>query len=102
MVTFKTNSYRDVQMFTSDAHTMLGLMGVRITVPSALKAEDVPAALDRLRNAIEHHEAELHEAEDAGDEDDDEEDVIPLKTRAFPLIELLSSAASANDYVIWE
>ena len=103
MVTFKTNNYRHVQMITGDAHTLLGLMGVGTHVPGAIRAENVPAALERLKQAIAHHEERLAAQEQEGeDEDEDEEQSVPLKTRAFPLIELLSTAAEANDYVMWE
>lgn len=106
MVTFRTNSYRDVSMFTSDAHTMLRLMGLSTTVPSALKAEEVPAALERLKQGVAQREAELSESGDQDhdkdeDEDDEENQAIPLGTRAFPLIELLGTAAENNEYVIW-
>lgn len=103
MVTFKTNSYRDVSMFTSDAHVMLGLMGLSTTVPSAMKAEQVPAALERLRQAIETHgEQPSASGNESNNEDEEEEQPVLIKTRAFPLLELLSAAADANDYVIWE
>lgn len=103
MVTFKTNNYRHVQMITGDAHTLLGLMGVGTKVPGALRSENVPAALERLKQAIAHHEERLAAQEDDnGDEDEEDEESVPLKTRAFPLIELLSTAAESNDYVMWE
>ncbi|MDZ7736170.1 MAG: DUF1840 domain-containing protein [Gammaproteobacteria bacterium] len=103
MVTFKTNNYRDVSMFAGDAHTLLGLMGVGIRVPGAVKAEQVPAALERLRKAIETHgEQPSPSGYESDDEDEEEEQPVLIKTRAFPLLELLSAAADANDYVIWE
>ena len=105
MVTFRTNSHRDIDMFTSDAHTMLKLMGLSTTVPSALRAEDVQSALDRLKQGIERHEAaQTQQAEDQQDneEDDDEPTPVPLHTRAMPLIELLQTAANANEHVSWK
>jgi len=105
MVTFRTNSHRDIDMFTSDAHTILKLMGLSTTVPSALRAEDVQPALDKLKQGIERHEAaQPPQAADQQDdeEDDDEPTPVPLHTRALPLIELLQAAANANEHVRWE
>ena len=105
MVTFRTHSHRDIDMFTGDAHTMLKLMGLSTTVPSALQAEDVQPALDQLKQAIERHE--VNQPPPASDEEPDDEDgeeptPVPLDTRALPLIELLETAAEANEHVIWE
>ncbi len=104
MVTFRTNSHRDIDMFTGDAHTMLKLMGLSTTVPSALRAEDVQPALDKLKQGLERHEAtQPPPASDEEQDDDDEEPTpVPLHTRALPLIELLETAANANEHVIWE
>lgn len=104
MVTFRTNSHRDIDMFTSDAHTMLKLMGLSTTVPSALRAADVQPALEKLKQGIERHEAaqQPDAADQQDDEDDDEPTPVPLHTRAMPLIELLETAANANEHVRWE
>lgn len=100
MVTFQSPSYHDVMMFDTDARTMLRLMGLSDTVPSALAAEDVPAALDRLKQAIENEPVPTTEEED--EEDEEEEPAIPLRHRALPLIELLNAAARDQVHVIWQ
>ncbi|MCS3903551.1 hypothetical protein J2T55_001577 [Methylohalomonas lacus] len=104
MVTFKTNSHRNIDMFTGDAHAMLKLMGLSTTVPSALRAEDVPAALERLQQAIENIQTppQTMEPDEAEEEGDEADKPIALKTRAEPLIGLLATAARANEHVIWE
>ncbi len=104
MVTFRTSSHGNIPMLDRDARTMLKLMGVSTTVPSALKAEDVPAARQRLKQAIENHDTPPPEPTpaDAANDDDDEEPPVALKTRALPLLDLLAAAENANDYVIWE
>jgi len=102
MVTFKTNHHGNVFMFDRDARTMLRLMGQRSHAPGALNAEDVPAALVHLKKAIETHGSQPSETDDRRDEDEDREPPVLLRTRAFPLIELLTAAAEHDDYVIWE
>lgn len=47
-VTFTTRAYADITMFGDVALTLLKMMGHSGTVPSAILAADVPAALSRL------------------------------------------------------
>ena len=48
LVTFHTKSYANITMFGDVAKQLLELLGHSGTIPSAIKAEDVPAALARL------------------------------------------------------
>ena len=102
LVTFRTEAYADILMFGDIAVQLLKLMGHSGTVPSALLAEDVPAALERLRTAIAAHKAKVPKM--AEDVEDDAVDEIPvdLAQRAFPLIELLEAAAAAHCDVLWD
>ena len=102
LVTFRTEAYADILMFGDIAVQLLKLMGHSGTVPSALLAEDVPAALERLRTAIAAHKATVPKV--AEDVEDDAVDEIPvdLAQRAFPLIELLEAAAAAHCDVLWD
>ena len=103
LVTFHTEAYADILMFGDIAVHLLKLMGHSGTVPSALVAEDVPAALERLRTAIAAHQATVPKAaEDVEDDDDADESPVDLAQRAFPLIELLAAAAAAQCDVLWD
>ena len=51
LVTFTTNAYADITLFGDVALAMLKMMGHSATVPGAILAEDVPAALSRLTAA---------------------------------------------------
>ena len=51
LVTFKSDAYADIMMFGDAAHRLLKMMGHSGTVPSAILADDVPAALDRVKQA---------------------------------------------------
>ncbi len=76
LVTFRTKTHADLLMFGEIAVYLLKLMGHSGTVPSALLADEVPAALDRLRQAVAAHQATVPKAaEDVDDEDDDESPV---------------------------
>lgn len=102
LVTFTTDVFADITMFEKDAHTMLKMMGHSGTVPSAILAEDVPAALNRLTAAINSENASLLIDEDEGEDEDTNEPVVSLANRALPLINLLTAAANKGCNVMWK
>lgn len=103
LVTFTSKAYPDITMFGEAALHLLKMMGHSGVVPSAIMAEDVPAALDRLKNAIQS-ESRVPPPEKSSDVQDKEsqEQSVSLKNRALPLIELLSAAAKENCDVMWK
>ena len=102
LVTFRTEAYADILMFGDIAVQLLKLMGHSGTVPGALVAEDVPAALERLRTAIAVHQATVPKAAEEVEDDDVDESPVDLAQRAFPLIEWLAAAAAAKCDVLWD
>jgi len=128
LVTFTTDVFADITMFEKDAHTMLKMMGHSGTIPSAILAADVPAALNRLTAAINSENASLRvdvspsficlrfsmtaaiNSENASlrvDEDKEEDEnanepVVSLANRALPLINLLTAAAKEGCNVMWK
>lgn len=101
LITFTTPVHADITMFGDVAKALIRMMGHSGAVPGALLAEDVPAALERLRGAVESNpEAPL---DPRADDDDDEarSQSVTLKHRAMPLIELLESAAREEKNVMW-
>ena len=80
------------------AERMLEMMGFGKDVPGAIDAEDVPRALENLRNAL----ARLpDQVEPAGDADNDQP-AVSLRTRALPFIEMLEAVVSEQTYLRWE
>jgi hypothetical protein len=100
LVTFRTPAYSDITMFGDVALVLIGHMGHSPTVPSAIAAEDVPKALQRLREAIETGGSEAVPA--ARDDSEREEVRVSLAHRALPLVRLLEAAAAAKTYVMWD
>ncbi|MBU2642222.1 MAG: DUF1840 domain-containing protein [Thiobacillus sp.] len=97
LVTFTTKAYADITLFGDVALAMLEMMGHSATVPGAILAADVPAALNRLKTAIDASKASPPvEAKDA------DEPVVSMAHRALPLIELLAAAAKAESDVMWK
>jgi hypothetical protein len=99
LVTFRTKAYANITMFGDVAKQLLTLMGHSGTVPSALKAEDVPAALARLESAIAQRKAA---EKDSGHNDDAAPRKVTISQRAVPLLELLRAAKANNADVIWD
>jgi hypothetical protein len=109
IVTFRSKAHADIIMFGDIAISLLKLMGHSGTVPSALLAEDVPAALERLKTAIAAQKATVEDESDSVQDDDDDNDnddsderPVDLAHRALPLIELLEASATANCNVMWD
>jgi hypothetical protein len=104
LVTFRSEAWGSVTLFGDVAAALLKMMGHSGTVPSALLAADVPAALARLRKGVDAARDIVVEAKD--ERPDDEEANAPppvsLRLRAYPLIELLSAAAAKKCDVMWD
>ena len=99
LVTFSCPAYASITMFGDVAIRLLELMGHSGTVPGALLADDVQAALKRLEAAVEADKQS--QAEDPA-EGADGEPAVSLSHRALPLIELLNAAAKAKCDVMWD
>jgi hypothetical protein len=90
-------------MFGDIAVQLLKMMGHSGTVPSAILAVDIPAAVERLQTALRTQPPPAPEPEDdALDEyGDKKEPRISIHTRAVPLIELLQRASKRGSDVTW-
>lgn len=95
LVTFSTDAYANITMFGDVAISLLKMMGHSGTVPSAILAEDVPAALSRLTAAID-------KAKGITPTKETDEVAVSMANRALPLINLLAAAAKANANVMWK
>ena len=101
LVTFKTDNYASITLFGDIAITFLKTLGHSATVPGAILAADVPAALRRLTAAIDTAAFTEPKAENNRDEEAGEV-LVSLRNRALPLIELFTAAAASDSDVIWE
>jgi hypothetical protein len=97
LIRFQSPAHASITMFGEIAKPLLRMMGMSGEVPGALQAEDVPAALEKLRKAV----AATAEPSE-GDRGKDDAPRVGLSTRAFPLIRLLEAAAKKKQYVMWE
>lgn len=88
------------------AVTLLKAMGHSGTVPGAVLAADLPAALAGLRRVIAEQARVPPPAPAAKDEDEDEEHEheppVALRVRAVPLIDMIESAIARDSDLMWE
>jgi len=98
LVTFRTEAHAVITMFGDVAKIMLKKMGHSGTIPGAILAEDVPAVLNRLTNAIEADAGLNTEIKKSAWDDQN----ISQQSRAMPLIELLKAAAEQDCDVMWD
>ncbi|WP_024851730.1 DUF1840 domain-containing protein [Hydrogenovibrio kuenenii] len=98
LVTFRTEAHAGITMFGDVAKFMLKKMGHSATIPGAILAEDVAAALNSLTSALEantdtNSESNKNAWDDPG---------VSRQSRALPLIELLKAASEQNCNVMWD
>jgi hypothetical protein len=88
------------------AVTLLKAMGHSGTVPSAMLAADLPAALVQLRKTLdEQAHAPPPPPPAAGVDEDDErerEPPVTLRMRALPLIDMIETAIARSSDLMWE
>ena len=102
LIKFKTTaSYPEITMFGEVALKLLKMMGRSGKVPSALSADDIPAALASLRKGVADADANL-EDQPPHEEEEGEERRVSMHNRALPLIEMLETAEREDVPVMWE
>jgi hypothetical protein len=89
------------------AVALLKGMGHTGTVPGAILAADLPAALSNLQRMLEVSGASIGSAtpppaEDGDDDDREREPVITLRTRAVPLLDMMRTAIDRGSDLMWE
>jgi Domain of unknown function (DUF1840) len=88
------------------AVALIKAMGHSGTVPSAILAADLPAALVQLRKALDEqgHAPSPPPPPPSADVDEDEEREPPvtLHMRALPLIDMIETAIARGSDLMWE
>ncbi|CAA6810093.1 MAG: Unknown protein [uncultured Thiotrichaceae bacterium] len=96
LIRFSSKTGSSITMHQKQADMMLEMMKRSGKIPGALKAEDVPAALDALEAAI------LIEKEKESATNMDDDDIISIGTRAYPLLQLLKQAIKDEEFLMWD
>jgi hypothetical protein len=94
LITFHTDAFADITLFGEVGLSFLKMMGHSGTVPGAILAADVPAALAGLRAGAG--------AVAPVAETDADDPPVSMSKRALPLIQLLEAAIAAKADVMWD
>ena len=99
LITFDSKVGR-VIMFGDVAVQLIRMMGHSGAVPGALLAEDIPEALANLKRALADADRQLASA--APQDSQEQAASVSLRTRAYPLIQLLENAVEQSADVLWD
>ena len=105
IVNFSTRFDR-LTMFAEPALALLGMLGHSTRIPGAMLASELPAALARLRAALEGsgHVPSPAPAPRPEDEEDPRprDPPVNLATRAVPLISMIERAIEGGSDLMWD
>ncbi len=54
-ITFSSDAYENISYFQNVGTQLITMMGHSVSIPGALKAAEVPAALAQLQNGLSKH-----------------------------------------------
>lgn len=97
LITFTCDANENIVMFGDVAIQLIKMMGQSGVVPSAILADDVPAALEQLKAALQKENTPAF-----SDKSSEEMDPpVRITHRALPLIQLLQNAIKSHCDVLW-
>lgn len=96
---FKSQATGTVVMTKPVAEALLEAIGKDIGPRGVITVEQMPAAIARLRE-VSDNERDPDAAD--GDDSGNDEEIVPLSMRAWPLIEMLGQAHAAGKDVTWQ
>ncbi len=102
--TFKSRSAASVILLRANGDDLLRLIGKSPAERGVIPPEDMPAAISALEAAIippVPAGQATQQAAHGADADDETPEVVSLRQRALPFIELLQSARASGEPVTW-
>jgi hypothetical protein len=106
MYTFKCNAAGDVTMTQTDGEQMLHIIGKAPAAKGIIEVAAVPAAIQALENAVAREPAARRpaatgKATERGDPPNEEDEVVELHQRVWPLLEMLKRARDEREVIVW-
>lgn len=102
--TFKSRSAASVTLLRANGDDILRLLGRTPSERGAIAAEDLPSAIAALEAAIAPGRpgaGATRPAAIGNPVDDEEPEVVTLRQRALPFLQLLREAQAAGEAVTW-
>ncbi|PKO33633.1 MAG: DUF1840 domain-containing protein [Betaproteobacteria bacterium HGW-Betaproteobacteria-7] len=97
LITFKSPASSDVMMFGDVAERMMTIIGKDIAAKGIVTVEYLPAAIAKLKAAINTDTQAENESEPNGDDGK----FVGIAQRALPLVELFESSLKQEVPVVW-
>lgn len=101
LITFETKAYANITMFGDVAIRLIKSMGHSGAVPGAIKADDLPRALEQLHASIQAEMVNEQDPEN-GQSSEESENYVRIDVRAIPLLEMLEAAIEQSEDVMWD
>ncbi len=107
-LTLRCAATGDLLLIQALAHELLGLLGKQADQPGILEPADMPHALSVLRGLpVDSPQSRADtQAPDEAEEDGDlavpfAEETVPLRKRAWPLIQMIERALAEGKPIVW-
>ena len=114
LVRLTSSTSGDMIMFAEHLHQLFEIIGKECTARGVFTKEQLPEAIEKLKQAVNEEKQDLHDAERKarleGIEDEEEDDEehkagragVHLGQRAHPLIKLMEWTYKEEGFVLWE
>lgn len=101
---FKSRETGDLVMLRPHGERLLEILGKDPQTPGVLLAEDMPRAIEAIREAVAQEEAKqkrMTEEAEARGEPPPQFETVSLRMRSAPFIEMLQRCMKAKVEVVW-
>lgn len=101
---FKCKATGDVVMLEPNGKRVLEILGKDPATPGILLLQDIPTAIQSLRDAVFEEECEFEQLKQealAKDEDKPDPERVSLRTRVTPFIDMLNHCMREQCEVVW-
>lgn len=100
---FKSKATGDLVMLEPQGRQLMQLLGREPSPKGILEVRDMPAARQRLLEAIAQAETAARDApaKDRGTGDDERRPAVGLRQRLWPFLQMIERAQAADEPVVW-
>jgi Domain of unknown function (DUF1840) len=92
--TFRSKAAGDLIMLGEHGDKVMTLLGREPAVKGIFEAQDLPTLIKQLESAVD-------EPDPAQNADDQRGVLVGMKTRLWPLVEMMRRAQSAGEVIVW-
>jgi hypothetical protein len=101
---FRSQAAGDVLMLKACGDQLLRIIGKEPAATGIIESAALPAAIKAIESAIAQEELRQLQSEDVEPETErapSDEEVVKLRQRAWPLLEMMKAAHAASKEIVW-